>query len=699
MAYQSLYRRYRPRRFAELRGQEHVVLALRNAVTHGTVGHAYLFSGPRGTGKTSSARILAKVLNCEHPVDGEPCCECASCKAVEAGGSFDVHELDAASNNGTDAIKELVNKVALGTPGRAKVYILDEVHMLTRQAEAALLKTLEEPPAHVHFVLATTDPQKVSDTIRSRCQHLDFHLLPAAELDAHVRAVAKDAGLTLSDEAFDVVLREGGGSARDTLSALERIAAIGGVVEVDHGIDELVDALVERDTAHALSVVAHLAGSGRDTRTITESLVQGLRDAFLSVLAPDAVHLPERAARRAAEQGRRLGPAAAVRAMEVLGETLVELRHAPDPRILLDVALVRLTNDAADTSPAALAERIERLERQLAAGGAPVPASAASTAAPAAPATRVAPTGAVLSAVPSTEAPADASAAAGDKADKTALLGSAATRPRAPSARTSTPSPSHPSVGADPAPPAEVGSPATEPALTQDPAATASPSASAPAAPTPMRAAPATAPPLAPAPPATAPPAPAPPATAASAGGGLPSGSALLELWSDGVLPKLKPLVKALFSPARLAGADGDTLILALPNEPHRGRCEEHRAVVEAALTSVIGHRATLRLTVDRGEGAPAPAAAAAAGAAGIVGGQSAEARSDVTASPARARRAAAPNAPAPASPVGPQTSAVDDADEIDLHDLRDAGPGDVVDVVERLTAAFPGAELIEEEP
>ena len=187
MAYQSLYRRYRPRRFGELRGQDHVVRALRNAVRDDRVGHAYLFSGPRGTGKTSSARILAKVLNCERPVDGEPCCECASCLAVEAGTSYDVHELDAASNNGVDAMRDLIDKAMLGTPGRHKVYILDEVHMLSKAAEAALLKTLEEPPSHVVFVLATTDPQKVSPTIVSRTQHLQFHLLPMDELEEHVR--------------------------------------------------------------------------------------------------------------------------------------------------------------------------------------------------------------------------------------------------------------------------------------------------------------------------------------------------------------------------------------------------------------------------------------------------------------------------------------------------------------------------------
>ena len=199
MAYQSLYRRYRPHRFSDVRGQEHVIRALRNAVRDDRVGHAYLFSGPRGTGKTSTARILAKALNCENLQDGEPCGVCESCLAIDAGTSYDVQELDAASNNGVNDVRELIGRVSLGSPGRTKVYILDEVHMLTAQASAALLKTLEEPPPHVVFVLATTDPQKVLPTIRSRTQHYEFRLLGAEDLAEHVRWVIHDAGLDLGD--------------------------------------------------------------------------------------------------------------------------------------------------------------------------------------------------------------------------------------------------------------------------------------------------------------------------------------------------------------------------------------------------------------------------------------------------------------------------------------------------------------------
>ena len=375
MATQSLYRRYRPRRFSEVRGQEHVVRALRNAVINQREGQAYLFSGPRGTGKTTSARILAKVLNCEQPVDGEPCCECDSCLAVERGTSYDVHELDAASNNGVDAMRDLIEKASLGTPGRHKVYILDEVHMLSKAAEAALLKTLEEPPPHVVFVLATTDPQKVSDTIRSRTQHLQFHLLPMDVLEQHIRWLAADAGIELTDAALQAVLRQGGGSARDTISALELVAASGGEAPEATPLDEFVEAFIEHDPGRALAVVAHAVLQGSDPRTLTEEIIRHLRDCFLALMAPELVQLPAQREEEVASQATRLGAAAIVRSMERLGEMLVEMRHAPDPRLLLEVALVQLTHDAAGSDLHSLMARLERLEHAVAAGATTAPAA------------------------------------------------------------------------------------------------------------------------------------------------------------------------------------------------------------------------------------------------------------------------------------------------------------------------------------
>jgi DNA polymerase-3 subunit gamma/tau len=365
MATQSLYRRYRPRRFNEVKGQDHVVRALRDSVASGREGQAYLFSGPRGTGKTTSARILAKVLNCENVTDGEPCCECDSCLAVERGTSYDVHELDAASNRGIDAMRSLIEKTSLGTSGRHKVYILDEAHMLTKEAEAALLKTLEEPPPHVVFVLATTDPQKMSETIRSRTQHLQFHLLPSDTLAEHVKWVAADAGLDLSQAAIDAALVQGGGSARDTLSALELLVSTGGDVAAVIDLDEFLTALVEHDPGRVLTAMGHAVSVGRDPRNVTEDLVRHLRNAFLSLMAPELVMLPSDQLDRLAAQAQQLGAAALVRAIERLGESLTDMRHAPDPRILVEVALVQLTHDDAADDTDALLARIERLEQSI----------------------------------------------------------------------------------------------------------------------------------------------------------------------------------------------------------------------------------------------------------------------------------------------------------------------------------------------
>jgi len=386
MATQSLYRRYRPRRFAELKGQDHIVRALRTSVAEGREGQAYLFSGPRGTGKTTTARIMAKVLNCQNPEGGEPCCECESCLSVEQGTSYDVHELDAASNNGVDAMRDLIEKASLGTPGRHKVYILDEVHMLSKGAEAALLKTLEEPPPHVVFVLATTDPQKMSDTIRSRTQHLQFHLLGADTLQEHVRWVADDAGLSVTDDAIDQVIASGAGSPRDTLSALELVSNAGGSAVEVVALDDFVEAMIDHDPGRGLKMVAHAVGRGRDPRSITEELIAFLRNGFLSLMAPDLVQLPSQRLGALTDVARRAGAPALVRGIEHLGEALNEMRNSPDPRVLLDVATVQLTSEQVGDDVGALAARIQRLERQLADGPATPSSAAGSPSAPPAPA-------------------------------------------------------------------------------------------------------------------------------------------------------------------------------------------------------------------------------------------------------------------------------------------------------------------------
>ncbi|HUD17667.1 MAG TPA: DNA polymerase III subunit gamma/tau, partial [Acidimicrobiales bacterium] len=360
--YQSLYRRFRPSTFGEVRGQDHVVLALRNAVRDGRVAHAYLFSGPRGTGKTSTARILAKALNCTDLHDGEPCGACASCVEIAKGTSLDVHELDAASTNGVEAMRDLVARAALGTPGRQKVYIVDEVHMLSTPASNALLKTLEEPPAHVIFVLATTDPQKVLPTIRSRTQHFEFRLLGPETLGDLLIEVRRQAHLDVPDEALDLAVRRGRGSARDALSVLDQVVASDSVDDDLPELDEVVEALAERDVGRALVAVAHLASAGYSPPQLAGDLVDHLRQGFLTLVAPDLVAVSGTEQEALSSQAERVGLATLVRAMEVLGEAQVSMRDAPDPRVTLEVALVRLAHPEADDSPEALLVRIERLE-------------------------------------------------------------------------------------------------------------------------------------------------------------------------------------------------------------------------------------------------------------------------------------------------------------------------------------------------
>jgi DNA polymerase-3 subunit gamma/tau len=361
--YQSLYRRFRPQRFAAVLGQEHISLALRNAVRDDRVGHAYLFSGPRGTGKTSTARILAKALNCAAPDGGEPCGVCDSCIEIARGTSLDVHELDAASNNGVDAMRELVSHAALGTPGRWKVYIVDEVHMLSTAASNALLKTLEEPPGHVVFVLATTEAQKVLPTIRSRTQHFEFRLLGPDVLVGLLRQIRDDAGLGLDDDSIAAAVRRGRGSARDALSALDQVAAGGTVDDELVVLAALADALAERDPGRALVCVAQASEAGHDMARLAGALADHLRQAFLASVAPDLVAVPGSERVQVEELAQKMGLARVVRHMEVLGQAQVDMREAPDPRVHLEVVLIRLTHPEADDSPAALLERIEHLER------------------------------------------------------------------------------------------------------------------------------------------------------------------------------------------------------------------------------------------------------------------------------------------------------------------------------------------------
>ncbi|MBM3675238.1 MAG: DNA polymerase III subunit gamma/tau [Actinobacteria bacterium] len=402
MAFQSLYRKYRPQRFGELVGQDHVTTALRNAVREDRVGHAYLFSGPRGTGKTTTARILAKALNClELGADGEPCGQCASCDAIAHGTFNDLIELDAASNRGVDDARDLVARInlGLGATSKRKVYLLDEVHMLTKEASNTLLKTLEEPPAHVVFVLATTEADRVLPTIRSRTQHFAFTLHSIDELVTILSSVLDDEGVASEPDALAVVARLAKGSARDALSILDQVLAqADGAITLDL-VDRalggspfdarlaVLDAIAAEDPAGALVGVAGLLDTGHEPRRVAEDLLRSLRDAF--VLTSGGGRVPVEATvdeqERLRAVGDALGTAAVVRALETLGQAVNDMRarESTDPRLTLEIALVRLARRDTGGPLQVLADRVDRLEARLAGGELVAPAPGPEPSAPA----------------------------------------------------------------------------------------------------------------------------------------------------------------------------------------------------------------------------------------------------------------------------------------------------------------------------
>lgn len=378
---EALYRKYRPSTFEDVVGQEHIERTLKNALEQEKVSHAYLFCGPRGTGKTTMARILAKALLCEKAPTIDPDGTCEECLAIAAGTHPDVYELDAASRTGVENVREeIINRVHYApTHGSYKIYIIDEVHMLSTAAFNALLKTLEEPPSHVVFILCTTDPQKVPDTIHSRCQRFDFHRLSVDEITARLGAVCVQEGVEFEPEALELISHQAEGGMRNALTSLEQLAAFGeGHVTLDgahrilgsldnEGLTEIVQALGKHDAGACFTWVSHYVETGADIAQFVQELAEHMRNLYLMSLADADVEISaSTSAREVMESELELfGTERLSRALSVLGDLMKELRATTNSRLAFEIALTRLLRPESDLTLESLSERIEELEMKL----------------------------------------------------------------------------------------------------------------------------------------------------------------------------------------------------------------------------------------------------------------------------------------------------------------------------------------------
>ncbi|SCG55993.1 DNA polymerase III subunit gamma and tau [Micromonospora halophytica] len=602
----ALYRKYRPRTFAEVIGQEHVTEPLSQALRSGRLNHAYLFSGPRGCGKTSSARILARSLNCEQGPTPEPCGQCGSCRELATdGGSIDVLEIDAASHGGVDDARELREK-AIFAPARSrfKIYVIDEAHMVSSAGFNALLKLVEEPPEYVKFIFATTEPEKVLGTIKSRTHHYPFRLIPPKVLRPYLEQLCEAEGVKVEPAVFPLVVRAGGGSARDSLSVLDQLIAGAGPEGVSYAraaallgvtdsalIDEMCDALAAGDGAAAYATVDRVAEAGHDPRRFASDLLERLRDLIVLQQVPDAaakglIDGPADQIERMAAQAQRLGPGTLSRCADIVHNGLVDMRGTTAPRLLLELICARMMLPGADDSTGGLLQRLERMERRLTLGGVELPSAAAgsASAAPASGVRQEPPAPPAAAAAPDPET-------AGTPAAAAAPSGVAAARAAAAGARPvqSPADPSPVSAGPSPAP-----RPVPPSAVMPDPAT------------------------------------PAPPRPGSAPPGALDA-VAVRRVWPDvvGKVNRTNKRIAALMRDAVVRDLDGDALVLTVKSSVLAKMMSDNAQVLTDALYEELGGRWQIRCEV-----------------AGERGGVS-------LGGPARSAAPARPASPPPAAPAG----------------------------------------------
>ncbi|MFF5701532.1 DNA polymerase III subunit gamma and tau [Streptomyces sp. NPDC012794] len=641
----ALYRRYRPESFSEVIGQEHVTAPLMQALRNNRVNHAYLFSGPRGCGKTTSARILARCLNCEQGPTPDPCGECQSCRdlARNGPGSIDVIEIDAASHGGVDDARDLREKAFFGpASSRYKIYIIDEAHMVTSAGFNALLKVVEEPPEHLKFIFATTEPEKVIGTIRSRTHHYPFRLVPPGTLREYLGEVCGREGARVEDGVLPLVVRAGAGSVRDSMSVMDQLLAGAGEEGVTYAmatsllgytegslLDSVVDAFAAGDGAAAFEVVDRVVEGGNDPRRFVADLLERLRDLVILAAVPDAgekglIDAPADVVERMQAQASVFGAAELSRAADLVNAGLTEMRGATSPRLQLELICARVLLPAAFDDERSFQARLDRLERSgpPAAFAAPPVAAVAPVAAP------------VMGYVPGPEAHAMAPAGPGGgvAAARAAVRGPGPeAAAEAPPAQVPAPAPAAaPAAAQAPAPaaaPAQApgawpgaaqpgsGAPArgawpgaAAPAAPVAPAAGAWPSAAVPGSGTPAPATPAPAPAAAPAASGSAP---APTAAAPSAD--MAGGVGQVQAMWPGVLEAVKNRRRftwiLLSQNAQVTGFDGTTLQLGFPNAGARDNFASSGS--EDVLKAVLAEQFQVNWKIDAvvGGGGPAPAA------------------------------------------------------------------------------------------